>query len=285
MNSTLVRGSRVEGSRASCRTDYPRTPCRGNKYRQTRALTLGHAAPTRRGRLSRRRLLRGSVRSRWARRRRRGARIPVRTPPDRGHAEELDVGGWPGARRLRIGFISDLHRSGTVSHEMSRARSVLMGTSRTSSSSAATMSPITIAVSCSRRLKRWPGCGADGVYAVLGNHDDERDMPAALGRGFTVLRDARTQIRIRGEIVDIAGLRYWTRRMPTSRVWCAARRQPDPDRPHAQAAHRSRGAVGAADAQRPHPRRADRPAGNRRGGRARVPVVAGAPGGTTPRPS
>ena len=31
--------------------------------------------------------------------------------------------------------------------------------------------------------------------------------------GFTVLRDARTQISIRNEPVDIAGLRYWTHRM------------------------------------------------------------------------
>ena len=49
---------------------------------------------------------------------------------------------------------------------------------------------------------------------MLGNHDDERDVPAALqSAGFTVLRDARTQISIRNEPVDIAGLRYWTHRM------------------------------------------------------------------------
>lgn len=52
-----------------------------------------------------------------------------------------------------------------------------------------------------------------GVFAVLGNHDDDRDMPAALAaRGFTVLRDARTRIVINGESLEIAGLRYWTRR-------------------------------------------------------------------------
>ena len=32
-----------------------------------------------------------------------------------------------------------------------------------------------------------------GSFAVLGNHDDEREMPAALTtRGFTVLKDQRT---------------------------------------------------------------------------------------------
>jgi predicted MPP superfamily phosphohydrolase len=53
-----------------------------------------------------------------------------------------------------------------------------------------------------------------GVFAVLGNHDDERDLTGALrGAHFEVLRDERTQIRVRGEAVDIAGLRYWTHRL------------------------------------------------------------------------
>ena len=53
-----------------------------------------------------------------------------------------------------------------------------------------------------------------GVFAVLGNHDDDRDMPAALNAvGITVLRDARTQIRVRGEPLDLVGIRYWTHRI------------------------------------------------------------------------
>jgi predicted MPP superfamily phosphohydrolase len=53
-----------------------------------------------------------------------------------------------------------------------------------------------------------------GVFAILGNHDDDRDMPEALAaRGFTVLRDARTRVTIRGEPLEIAGIRYWTRRV------------------------------------------------------------------------
>jgi predicted MPP superfamily phosphohydrolase len=53
-----------------------------------------------------------------------------------------------------------------------------------------------------------------GVFAVLGNHDDERDCTSALtAKGFAMLRDARTQLSIRGETVDLAGLRYWTRKM------------------------------------------------------------------------
>lgn len=53
-----------------------------------------------------------------------------------------------------------------------------------------------------------------GVLAILGNHDDDRDMPAALSRkGFGVLRDARTRITIRGEPLVFAGIRFWTRRV------------------------------------------------------------------------
>jgi hypothetical protein len=53
-----------------------------------------------------------------------------------------------------------------------------------------------------------------GVFAILGNHDDDRDMPAALTRnGFTVLRDQRTRVELRGEAMELAGIRFWTRRV------------------------------------------------------------------------
>jgi uncharacterized protein len=52
-----------------------------------------------------------------------------------------------------------------------------------------------------------------GVFAILGNHDDDRDMPAELARrGFTVLKDKRTRLAIRGEGLELAGIRFWTRR-------------------------------------------------------------------------
>jgi predicted MPP superfamily phosphohydrolase len=52
-----------------------------------------------------------------------------------------------------------------------------------------------------------------GVFAILGNHDDDRDMPAALVRkGFVVLKDQRTQLTVRGESLTLAGIRFWTRR-------------------------------------------------------------------------
>jgi predicted MPP superfamily phosphohydrolase len=52
-----------------------------------------------------------------------------------------------------------------------------------------------------------------GAFAVLGNHDDDREMPAALHqRGFAVLLDQRASLSIKGETLDLAGVRFWTRR-------------------------------------------------------------------------
>jgi uncharacterized protein len=52
-----------------------------------------------------------------------------------------------------------------------------------------------------------------GVYAILGNHDDDRDMPSALTRNhFIVLKDQTTRVSLRGEAIDLIGIRFWTRR-------------------------------------------------------------------------
>jgi predicted MPP superfamily phosphohydrolase len=131
--------------------------------------------------------------------------------------EDLAVAGWPESLSgFRIGLVSDLHRSGTVSHQMvTGAVSALMNES-----------PDLIILGgdyVTNQDRRFVQPAADalgalsapfGVFAVLGNHDDERDMTGALtAKGFTMLRDARTQLTIRGETVVLAGLRYWTRRI------------------------------------------------------------------------
>ena len=132
--------------------------------------------------------------------------------------ETLQVARWPHALAgFRIGFISDIHRSATVSHEQV-AHAVQEVMSRT---------PDLIVLGgdyVTNRDRRYMRLAAEslrglaaphGVIAVLGNHDDEREVPAALeAAGFDVLRDARTKRIIRGERVDIAGLRYWTNRLP-----------------------------------------------------------------------
>jgi predicted MPP superfamily phosphohydrolase len=52
-----------------------------------------------------------------------------------------------------------------------------------------------------------------GVFAILGNHDDDHDMPAALIKnGVEVLKDARTRVTIRNEKLDLVGIRFWTKR-------------------------------------------------------------------------
>jgi predicted MPP superfamily phosphohydrolase len=52
-----------------------------------------------------------------------------------------------------------------------------------------------------------------GVFGILGNHDDDHEMPAALAKnGVEMLKDARTRLTIRNETVDLVGIRFWTKR-------------------------------------------------------------------------
>jgi uncharacterized protein len=120
---------------------------------------------------------------------------------------------------LRIGFLSDLHRSETVSHAMADSAVRLLLAEK----------PDLIILGGDYvtwgggRNRRYVSAAADalapldaphGVFAILGNHDDARDMPAALtAKGFTVLRDARTRLTVRGESLDLAGIQFWTRRV------------------------------------------------------------------------
>lgn len=133
--------------------------------------------------------------------------------------ENVRVSGLsPELDGLRIGFLSDLHRSDTVSHELASAAVNLLMAER----------PDIIMLGGDYvtwgggRNRRFVTAAAEalapltaphGVFAILGNHDDDKDMPAALSlKGFTVLRDARTRIQVRGVSLDIAGIRFWTRK-------------------------------------------------------------------------
>ena len=130
--------------------------------------------------------------------------------------ETLRVSGLPSALAgLRIGFLTDFHRSDTVSHEMV-ARAVQMVMAETPElivlgGDYVTWGDRRFVIPAAEALA--PLAAPNGVFAVLGNHDDDRDMPAALtSKGFVVLRDARTRLTIRGETLDLAGIRYWTRK-------------------------------------------------------------------------
>jgi predicted MPP superfamily phosphohydrolase len=129
----------------------------------------------------------------------------------------VPVPGLPEALRgLRIGFLTDIHRSELVSHEMVAAAVQLVMAEKPDlivlGGDYVTWSDRRYMPAAAEALA--PLSAPHGVIAVLGNHDDERDMPAALvAKGFTVLRDARTRLTVRGETMDFAGIKYWTRKL------------------------------------------------------------------------
>lgn len=128
----------------------------------------------------------------------------------------LDVSGLPAALEgLRIALITDVHHSRLVpADDVTRAVHlalaehpdlVVLGGDYVTFGDRAFVGPVAELLA--------PLHAPHGVFAILGNHDDDKDMPAALaGKGFTVLKDQRTRVTIRGEAIDITGIRFWTRR-------------------------------------------------------------------------
>ena len=122
----------------------------------------------------------------------------------------------PTLRGLRVGLITDLHHSEMVPREdvdaavslvmEQRPDLIVLGGDYVTWGDRAFVNP------CAEALSKLHA--PSGVFAALGNHDDDRDMPAALQRqGFTVLKDSRTRITVNHEHLEIAGIRYWTRRV------------------------------------------------------------------------
>jgi uncharacterized protein len=134
--------------------------------------------------------------------------------------ETLEVSGLsPNLAGLRIGYLSDLHRSDTVSHELAD-RAVRLLLAEEPDQIVIGGDYVTWGGGRNRRFvlpaaeALAPLQARHGVFAVLGNHDDDHDMPAALAKnGFQVLRDARTRVVVRGEPLDLAGIRFWTRKV------------------------------------------------------------------------
>ncbi len=129
---------------------------------------------------------------------------------------DLSVRGLPHALEgLTIGLLTDVHRGRWVSADnVAHAVTALMaerpdlivlggdyvtwGDRRFVTPSAEALAGLT---------------APHGVFAILGNHDDDQDMPAALvAQHIQVLKDARTRLTIRNEALELVGLRFWTRR-------------------------------------------------------------------------
>jgi predicted MPP superfamily phosphohydrolase len=123
----------------------------------------------------------------------------------------------PALEGLRIGLLTDVHHSAMVAAEDVTAavellrhepvEFIVLGGDYVTFGDRAYVEPVAELLS--------DLSAPHGVFAILGNHDDDRDMPAALARRhIQVLRDARTTLHIRGEPIDLAGIRFWTRSLP-----------------------------------------------------------------------
>jgi predicted MPP superfamily phosphohydrolase len=116
---------------------------------------------------------------------------------------------------LRIGLITDVHHSGMVPADdvmhavnltlAQKPDLIVLGGDYVTLADRAYVGPVAELLA--------PLKAPYGVFAILGNHDDDRDMPAALGaQHIEVLKDARTRVPIRGAGLELVGIRYWTRR-------------------------------------------------------------------------
>lgn len=119
----------------------------------------------------------------------------------------------PALDGLRIGLITDLHHSEMVPlQDVQRAAALMMHEGPdliVLGGDYVSYGDRRYVVPCAEGLASLSA--PLGVFAVLGNHDDDRDMPAALtANGFTVLKDARTTVTARGEKFELAGIRFWT---------------------------------------------------------------------------
>jgi predicted MPP superfamily phosphohydrolase len=129
---------------------------------------------------------------------------------------DLKVSGLaPSLDGLRIAFLTDIHHSRLVPAVdvdaavklalAARPDLIVLGGDYVTFGDRAFVGPVAELLA--------PLAAPHGVFAILGNHDDDRDMPAALARlRFTVLKDQRTGITVRGEPLELAGIRFWTRR-------------------------------------------------------------------------
>jgi predicted MPP superfamily phosphohydrolase len=120
-----------------------------------------------------------------------------------------------GLNGLRVGLITDVHRSRWVSaDDVARAVSALMAEH-----------PDLIVLGGDYVTwgdRQFVGPSAEvlgslsaphGVFGIIGNHDDDRDMPLALSaRGIQMLKDTRSRLMIKDTPLELVGIRFWTKR-------------------------------------------------------------------------
>lgn len=128
---------------------------------------------------------------------------------------DLPVSGLPAALDgLRVALLTDFHHTGDeaaadIQRAVDLARAlkpdlIVLGGDYVTLQDRTYMSP------CAELLRTL--AAPFGVFGVLGNHDDDVDMTRELKRrGVEMLNDARTTLTIRGEALDLVGLKFWTR--------------------------------------------------------------------------
>jgi hypothetical protein len=116
---------------------------------------------------------------------------------------------------LRVGLLTDVHRSQLVAHEdvaaavtalmNERPDLIVLGGDYVTWGDRRFVGPAAEALA--------PLSAPHGIFGILGNHDDDHDMPAALTKnGVQMLKDARTRLKINNEALDMIGIRFWTKR-------------------------------------------------------------------------
>ncbi len=135
------------------------------------------------------------------------------------HTDLTMSGLDPSLDGLRIAFLTDLHFSALVPAadieravlmaRQARPDMVVLGGDYVSFGDRSYVEPVA-------DLLR-PLDAPYGVFAVLGNHDEERSVTAAFERrGFSLLLDRWTRVEIKSAVLDVGGVRFWTRRREVS---------------------------------------------------------------------
>jgi predicted MPP superfamily phosphohydrolase len=120
----------------------------------------------------------------------------------------------PALDGLRIGYVTDLHHSEFVDLDDIERAVVLVAAEHPDllllGGDYVSYGDVRYAEPCAEALAVLSA--PLGVFAVLGNHDDDRYVPDALRRrGIAVLRDETTTVTKGGDKLQLTGIRFWTR--------------------------------------------------------------------------